>query len=241
MFSDKKVTAVISVYNEEKTVGNVVSAILDCKIVDEIIVVNDGSTDNTAKILKGLLQENKFEYVEFGRNRGKSYAMTEGVELSKGDIIVFIDADIIGFECKHIKQLLLPLVRGEADMIIGQPCPDRYRKKLNLLKPLELLAGERAVYKKDILPLVERGRTSKYGAETLGILYYKSQNKRMKIEYLWGVTHLIKSQKEQFPHSLKSYSKESAQIFTTITTNYFLVFDVVRNSISKFITEITER
>ena len=231
MKAGRTITAVICVYNEERTVGGVVKTVLDCDTIDEAIVVNDGSTDNTAPILGQFLGDDKFRYVEFNENMGKSYAMTKGVELAKGDVILFIDADIIGFESKHIEQLVLPLIYGEADMVIGQPYPNEMRRRLNPLRPLELLAGERALYKKDILPLVDRIRTSKYGVETLMVLYYKSQGKRIKIEYLWGVTHLLKFQKEEPFSVLKNYLKEASDILGATASNYSLVLAAAKTAL----------
>lgn len=221
----------ICVHNEERTVGNVVRTVLECDAIDETIVINDGSTDNTAQILDQFLGDDKFRYVEFNKNMGKSYGMAKGVELAKGDVILFIDADLVGFESKHIEQLVLPLIYGEADMVIGQPYPNEMRRRLNPLRPLELLAGERALYKKDILPIVDKIRTSKYGIETLMVLYYKSQGKRVKIEYLWGVTHLLKFQKEEPLSALKNYLKEASDIFGATASNYSLVFAAAKTAL----------
>ena len=231
MKAGRTITAVICVYNEERTVGGVVKTVLDCDTIDEAIVVNDGSTDNTAQILGQFLGDDKFRYVEFNENMGKSYAMTKGVELAKGDVILFIDADIIGFESKHIEQLVSPLIHGEADMVIGQPYPNEMRRRLNPLRPLELLAGERALYKKDILPIVDKIKTSKYGVETLMVLYYKSQGKRIKIEYLWGVTHLLKFQKEEPLSVLKNYLKEASDILGATANNYSLVLAAAKTAL----------
>ena len=231
MRNKKKVTAIVSVFNEQRTVREVVISLINSKLVDEVIVINDGSTDKTAQTLKNLLKSYKFDYLEFEKNKGKSYAMASGVEMSKGEIIVFVDADIIGLESRHIEKLLIPLITDNADMIIGQPYPDESKKKIDLLKPLELLAGERVVYKQDIMPIVKKMKTTKYGVETLMNLHYKSQNKRIKIEYLWGLTHLKKFQKDGLQVSLKSYSSETLHIFKTMAINYVLIFSIVRNLI----------
>jgi len=117
-------------------------------------------------------------------------------------------------------------------MVIGQPYPNEMRRRLNPLRPLELLAGERALYKKDILPIVDKIRTSKYGVETLMVLYYKSQGKRIKIEYLWGVTHLLKFQKEEAQLSvLKNYLKEASDILGATASNYSLVLAAAKTAL----------
>jgi len=220
MYNNLKISAIISAYNEENTVAEVVATILDSNIIDEVIVVNDGSTDNTSKNLEQFLSDSKCTYIEYENNRGKSFAMVEGVETATGEIIVFIDADILYFEEKHIIQLIKPLVNQEAGMVIGHPTENKFDEKLN---PLQMLAGERAVYKKDILPFLEEMRATQFGIETMLNLYYKSRGQKIKFEYLWGVYHLTKIRKAGFNGSVKNYASETKQIFRTVVANYALV------------------
>jgi len=232
MNKGKTVSAIISVYNEERTIENVITSLLNCYLIDELIVVNDGSTDKSGQIISKLQESYSFKHIDFPQNRGKSFAMATGVESAQGEVIVFVDADIIGLKCSHIQKMLYPLLNGEADMVIGQPYADS-EKKTDPLKPLEMLAGERAVYKQHILPIIDKMKHARYGAETLMNLYYKSQRKRIKIEYLWGLIHLKKFQKKSFHHSFKDYSIEAIHIFRTIAANYLLLATVAKNFILK--------
>ena len=225
MIDKPRISIVISVLNEESTVAGVVKTSLECRMVDEVIVVNDGSTDNTSKNLRSFFNNPKYTYIEFELNKGKSYAMVAGVEISTGEVIAFIDSDLQGFEEKHIEQLLKPLLSGEADMVIGHPTENKFDEKFN---PLQMLSGERAVFKKDILPILEKMRTAKYGVETLINLYYKSQGKKIRYEFLWGIYHLIKFRKENLSSSLKNYATEVKQISRTLAANNLLVFMALR-------------
>jgi glycosyltransferase involved in cell wall biosynthesis len=225
MIDKPRISIVISVLNEESTVSDVVKTSLQCRMVDEVIVVNDGSTDNTSKNLRSFFNNPKYTYIEFELNKGKSYAMVAGVEASEGEIIVFVDADLLGFEEKHIEQILNPLIKGEVDMVIGHPTENKFDEKFN---PLQMLSGERAVFKKDILPILEKMRTAKYGVETLINLYYKSQDKKIRYEFLWGIYHLIKFRKENLSSSLKNYATEVKQISRTLAANNLLVFMALR-------------
>ncbi|OPX31655.1 hypothetical protein B1H10_08505 [candidate division KSB1 bacterium 4484_188] len=135
MIWDKNVTAIVSAYNEERTIEDVIIRLLSCYLVDELIVVNDGSTDKSGQIISKLQKSYSFKYIEFPQNLGKSYTMATGVETAQGEVIVFVDADIIGLKCSHIHKMLYPLLNREADMVIGQPYAGtkKIKEKITLL------------------------------------------------------------------------------------------------------------
>ena len=76
-----KNSIIICAYNEEKTVENVVTSCCKFNPNAEIIVVNDGSVDNTGKILKNLSKNYNFKYEKLKKNKGKSRAMVRWVEI----------------------------------------------------------------------------------------------------------------------------------------------------------------
>ncbi|RLD89820.1 MAG: glycosyltransferase family 2 protein [Bacteroidetes bacterium] len=231
MMDKKKISAVVSVYNEEKTVKNVVNSLINCNFVDELIVVNDGSTDNTSKVLNEISASYSFQNIAFEKNKGKSYAMTTGVEHATGDIIVFVDADLIGFNCEHIKVLTLPLVTNQAKMVIGRRPAEN--PKTDITGSMDdWLGGERAVYRKDILPILDKMRETKFGVETLLNLYFKSKtdlNKQTIIVDLKGLVHIRKYKKYSRPKAAINYAKATSQIVQTVFVNYVLIFGIIRN------------
>ncbi len=106
------VSVIIPAYNEETTVSNVINAVKSLNYVDEIIVVNDGSLDNTEQIAK----EAGATVISHTKNRGKGAAIKTGFKNSKGDIIVFLDADLQKLVPKQVDKMIRPILNGEADV-----------------------------------------------------------------------------------------------------------------------------
>ncbi len=219
------ITAIISAYNEEKTVGEVIKTALSCELSSEIIVINDGSTDKTGKEIESLSGNPKLKIINFPKNKGKGYAMSEGIKKAKGEILVFLDADIINLRKSHIESLVLPMARGEAGMVIGHPAESKFDWILNPLKPL---AGERAVFKKDVLPLLEKFKTSKFGVEIIMNFHYWSEARRIKFVMLWGLKHPIKFQKEKLAKAVFFYILETHQIILAAAKQSPLIFKGIR-------------
>lgn len=110
------VSAIIPAYNEEEHVAVVLENLLQVKLIDEIIVVDDGSTDRTGEIVS------RFEGVKYVRNddnMGKGFALDIGVKASKGNVVFFCDADLDGLEPWAIEEIIVPVVSGEYEMFVG--------------------------------------------------------------------------------------------------------------------------
>jgi len=104
----EKVSVVIPAFNEEKQIGCVIAAVKKSSYVDEIIVVDDGSVDKTSEIA-----EKTGVRVITKENGGKGSAMERGIAESTGDIIVFLDADLINLTEEHLESLIKPFSGDE--------------------------------------------------------------------------------------------------------------------------------
>ncbi len=224
----QKTSAVICAYNEENTIRDVIINISQSQMIDEIIVVNDGSTDDTGKIIKNLKRKIEFNDIHLSRNKGKGYALATGVRQSSGDFIVFFDADLSHLNTIHVHQLLDPLLNDEVDMVLGQATETFIKYSIN---PFKSFTGERALKKKDILPIIEKIRFSKFGVETLINLHYLSNQKNVRYVMLNELIHPTKFEKANASQAIIEFIIEGYQITSTTFNNFDLVIKTVKNSI----------
>ena len=113
-----KLSIIIPVYNEQDTIKTVIDRVQSVDIGNiekEIIVINDGSTDNTRLILKDT---RKTCLLSYNDNRGKGYAIKKGLFLSTGDIIIIQDADL-EYDPVDYKKLVKPILDDKADVVYG--------------------------------------------------------------------------------------------------------------------------
>lgn len=140
----KEITCIICAYNEAPRIGAVLKAVSNCPILNEVIVVDDGSTDDTAKAAKKFPN---VRVISYSPNQGKTHALMTGIASAKTDLVMMIDADLAHLTPKNITDLAGPVLAGEAGMSIS------LRKNSLLLFKLiglDFVSGER-VFSKSIL------------------------------------------------------------------------------------------
>ena len=108
----QKVSVIIPAYNEEDTVAKVVEVVRNVSFVDEIIVVNDGSSDKTEEeaINAGAI------VINHETNKGKGEALYTGYKQAECDVIAFIDADIYNLTSKKVESMIMPILLGDAEI-----------------------------------------------------------------------------------------------------------------------------
>lgn len=132
--SQKKVavSVVIPAFNESKTIRKVVLAAKKAKNVDEVVVVDDGSTDKTSERIKDL----DVKIIRHKVNRGKGEAIKTGVRHSAGDIVLFLDADLKNITSKEIEKLINPILLNKADFVKASFKRSRGRVTNLTVKPI---------------------------------------------------------------------------------------------------------
>ncbi|MDD5072395.1 MAG: glycosyltransferase family 2 protein [Candidatus Omnitrophica bacterium] len=112
-----KVSVIIPVYNEARTIKEILKKVTDSDVVDEIIIVDDFSKDDTMKILESLSLKGVKVY-SHDKNRGKGAAIRTGLKNASGDIIIFQDADL-EYDPGDYPELVKPIKEGKADVVYG--------------------------------------------------------------------------------------------------------------------------
>jgi glycosyltransferase involved in cell wall biosynthesis len=115
-----KLSVLIPVYNEEKTVSEIITRVLALgPVVKEIVIVDDGSKDRTAEIVRARAEgEPKVRFYQSPQNQGKTAAIKKALELATGDIIIIQDADL-EYDPAEIPEVIDPILRGVADVVFG--------------------------------------------------------------------------------------------------------------------------
>lgn len=167
-----QVSAIIPAFNEEKTIASTVEALLSIEGIHEVIVIDDGSTDKTAQVAR---QVGAITF-QLAENCGKGQALEVGSAVSRGEILLLVDADL-GHTAKEAVLLLKPVVTGEADMAVAIFPVTGERGGFGLVeglarwaigrsggpRPVQPLSGQRAL-KREVWR--ELGFSTGFGVET---------------------------------------------------------------------------
>jgi len=118
----KKLSIIIPVYNEEKTIAEIIKRVKKVripKVSKEIVVVDDASIDNTKKALEEIKKkDNKIKIFRHRKNRGKGAAVKTGLKKATGDYLLIQDADL-EYDPQDIPKLLKPIQEGKTEVVYG--------------------------------------------------------------------------------------------------------------------------
>jgi len=226
-----QVSAIIPAYNEEKNILGVLRALVASPVLGEIIVVDDGSTDDTVLVVKENFPQVKCILMK--KNVGKADALLAGAHVAKNPILFFCDADLTDLKAFQVMDLVAPVVEGRVGMVVGvQERMDAWRdtslyRKLfpssknsseessQMSDFVKGLGGEKVMLQKDFLAIPGIAG-SDYGVEHRIINYFKE--KKLPFEYyvLKGVGHVWKLQKWGI---FKGLTRE-VRAFTTFGRQY---------------------
>lgn len=212
------------VYNNEDTILHVLNTLLSCSKINEVIVVDDCSSDRSASLIADLVPEVKF--IKNAHNLGKGGAIIEGLKVSRCETILTCDADLSRLNSQHLDALINEYRAGSYDMVIAGRENGQGWGAL-----MARVSGERIFQKRVILPYLDLIAVQGNGVEQ--IINYAHKGKAVKIIIAHDIGHVLKFHKTGLLGSLPAYAKEVFQLLHTelllrkksLTRHYKVLFD----------------
>ncbi len=188
----KKISVIIAAYNEEPRIAKVLKVVEHHSLIDEVIVVNDGSADKTSEVVK------KFDVtlIENEHNMGKTLSVKRGIETAKNELIMLLDADLNGLTAKTLEKLARPVLDGKVEWTLS--LRGNSYGWMRLIK-MDWVSGERVIPKKLLEdPLIWSRADISYGLETLMNKSFMNQDAAFCSVYLPELTITNKAEKIGF-------------------------------------------
>ena len=140
------VSCIIPAYNEAARIAAVLEQVRGHPLIDEVIVVDDGSSDGTSAVVARVAG---VRLISLSQNVGKTAALAQGIAQAQGSFLLLVDADLIGLSAADLTALITPVVQGKADLSISLR---RNAPLLWHLIGLDYISGERVMAKTLIAP-----------------------------------------------------------------------------------------
>lgn len=186
---DERLSCVICAYNEADRIGHVLDVATRHTLLGEIIVVDDGSRDDTA------LRARAFPGVKIlssRRNRGKSWALARGIAAARFDRVMLLDADLVGLTVKDLDALAAPVMSGAADVALSLRGDSFYR-----VFGIDFVTGERVLPRSLFANALDSlSRRPRWGAEVFINELIIAHAQRLAVVDWKTVTHASKRSKE---------------------------------------------
>jgi glycosyltransferase involved in cell wall biosynthesis len=206
-------SAVIAAYNEEKTLGEVLTALSRNRLIDEVIVVSDGSTDGTVEVARRFPDVTTIALRE---NRGKGYAMRVGVDYASHDILFFVDGDMLNLTDAHIEALVQPVVDHRCDMNVGVRHRGPIRDFLHLRAHIgPVLSGIR-VMRREVFDQVPPQYQERFKIEAALNCFCSRSGYRQRHTVIRNLSHVIKETKRGLADGLRSRWEMSREVVAVL-------------------------
>ena len=186
---------------------DVLRAVQRAVAVDDVIVVNDGSSDCTADVVRSVPG---VCLVNLPVNCGKGGAMWAGAQSTDADLLVFLDADLIGLKAEHVDSLVEPVKLGRYRMSVGRFGGGRHLTDL-AQRVMPSISGQRCI-RRDVFEQIPDLEYTRYGVEmaiTRFCHHYRVPTTSVSIN---GVTHPMKEEKLGVVRGFLSRAKMYSQI-----------------------------
>ena len=218
-----KISCIIPSHNERPRIVKVLDVVIQHPLIDEVIVVDDGSTDNTREVLATF---KTIRVITHEKNHGKSMAIYTGMKESAGDFIFLLDADLVGLTLENITALIQPVLSSRAEVSISlrknTPWPWR-------MIGLDYLSGERVFPRKILLDHIHKEifELPGFGLEVFLNKIIIKNRCRINIVLWKNVSSPFKHKKHGFIKGVRGEIRMMREIFKTIS-----VFEATRQIIA---------
>jgi glycosyltransferase involved in cell wall biosynthesis len=214
--ANHRVGVVIPAFNEVDNVHRVLDAVCAVDWLSQIVVVDDGSTDGTLTVAQYYVrQDERIVVLRLPRNRGKAGAILAGVRALQTDLVIFLDADLVGLQPYHLHHLCVPLLTDESAMAVAVFCHGGVRTDVSHLLTPDL-SGQRCLWRwaaeQALTPLAGAG----YGVETGLTIYARRHGWRIRYVAWERMTHIMKEQKRGWIAGLRGRWHMYSQIMEVL-------------------------
>jgi hypothetical protein len=202
-----RVAAIVPAYNEQETLAEVLTVLASTALIDEIIVVSDGSTDRTVEIARSR----GFKTIHLRRNQGKGTAMAVGVAHTDAPILVFVDGDILNLTHQMLEELIRPVLEGRSEMNVG------IRNRGSILNTIHvnfgpLLSGIRCL-KREVFAAVPEEDIEGFAIETGLNWACRQLSGRITTTVFFHLKHLVKEKKRGLIQGSRARVEMFAAVF----------------------------
>ncbi len=182
------IAAIIPTFNEEENVEGVLEVLHATTILDEIILVDDGSSDKTVELLKQAASKDlRCRVIVHEKNTGKGTAIFTGWAATCAPILLLLDADLKNLTPAHIQDLLDPILNHRADMTLGLFRGGHFSTSLShTLTPF--LTGQRGL-RSELLKYVSPEASAGYGFDIALTMAASQKGYRKRFVHMDGVWH----------------------------------------------------
>jgi glycosyltransferase involved in cell wall biosynthesis len=205
------ITCLIAAYNEAARIGTVLQAAAGHPLLAEVIVIDDGSGDGTAEVADRVPGVTVLRQAV---NRGKTWALSVGIEAASTPHLLLLDADLVGLSPAHLTALIAPVRSGQADVSVSlrgnAPRPWRWLG-------LDYISGERVVPREMLAGRVDELRgLPKFGFEVALNRTILDRRARLEVVRWPGVSSPLKAAKHGVWAGIRGDAGMMADIFRTV-------------------------